>query len=117
MASSLDVSQLDGLNHWPAILGEESGPRSEAVLNLPRSRLWALNESATFEGVALISGSHKLLLNHAYDPWFAASPRTKDFHVSRDMFGINCKYEFYSADVSGPPRLLALLLGPISYKA
>lgn len=90
--------QLDGFNHWPSILGERTTPRTEIVLNLPRSKSWTLGESETDEGVALISGKYKLLLNHAYDSWF--SPSAGPDHLDYTMMnGITCRYSFYTIAV------------------
>ena len=36
---------IDGLNQWPAILGNEDGPRSEIVFNLPRSQVQIFNST------------------------------------------------------------------------
>jgi len=89
---------LDGFNHWPSILGERTPPRTEIVLNLPRSKSWTFGESETNEGVAIISGNYKLLLNHAYDSWF--SPNAGPDHLDYTMMnGITCRYSFYTIAV------------------
>eukprot|EP00615_Pteridomonas_danica_P014281 CAMPEP_0114396670 /NCGR_PEP_ID=MMETSP0102-20121206/13737_1 /TAXON_ID=38822 ORGANISM="Pteridomonas danica, Strain PT" /NCGR_SAMPLE_ID=MMETSP0102 /ASSEMBLY_ACC=CAM_ASM_000212 /LENGTH=294 /DNA_ID=CAMNT_0001557495 /DNA_START=9 /DNA_END=893 /DNA_ORIENTATION=+ len=85
----------DSLSQWSAIMGDTTSPRSEVILNLPRSRSWKIGESQTSEGAAIRMGNYKMLLNHAYDSWF--SPSTgEDFHSASAMIGMACEYSFYS---------------------
>ena len=64
VSSATTEHGLDGYDMWPAIRGEVTGPRSEVVFNLPRSKTWKLGEAKTDEGVALRMGNFKLLFNH-----------------------------------------------------
>ena len=72
---------LDGFSLLPSIRGEEDAPRNEVVLNLPRNKNWHLESAdygspthvgtnrSDYEGVALIVGNFKLLINHPVDEW------------------------------------------------
>jgi hypothetical protein len=42
------------------------------------------------EGVALIKGKYKLLLNHPYDAWFSSSPGP-DYRAANLMLSSACK--------------------------
>jgi arylsulfatase A-like enzyme len=87
-------ADLDGEDHWPALLGETTSPRSELVLNLPRSTTWSPGENATDEGVALRVGKYKLLTNHPKDYWFSPHPGP-DYHPPTMMLASECKLGFY----------------------
>ena len=88
---------IDGMDMWGAIKGEEASPRKELVLNLPRSKTWTVGESKTDEGVALRVGNYKLLLNHVVDTWFSPSPGA-DHKKAYSMMSSICKYSFYTLD-------------------
>ena len=84
---------LDSVSHWSAIAGDSSSPRDELVLNLPRSSEWQLGQNATSEGVALRIGKYKLLINHAYDGWWAPV----NGHQSQMSYVPGkCAYDWYS---------------------
>ena len=81
---------LDGFDHWPALQGLSTSPRSEMVLNLPRSQDWTIGQwDKTEQGVALRVGKYKLLINHVYDQWFEPSPHV----LSTDMIAAECQYD------------------------
>lgn len=92
-------TDLDGFDHWTAIQGLTTGPRTEIVLNLPRSETWTLGESKTDEGVAIRVGNFKMLVNHAVDYWFSPNPG-EDHHNANDMMASMCQYNFYSVDAN-----------------
>ena len=92
---------MDGMDMWAAINGGVTAPRSELVLNLPRSRTWKLGEGQTDEGVALRVGNYKLLLNHVVDLWFSPDPG-KNFQDANQMMADVCTYNFYSIDEFSP---------------
>lgn len=84
---------LDSVSHWSAIVGDASSPRDELVLNLPRSPNWQLGQNATSEGVALRIGKYKVLLNHAYDGWWAPV----DGHQDQMAYTLGrCPYSWYT---------------------
>jgi len=84
---------LDSVSHWSAIMGDASSPRDELVLNLPRSPKWQLGQTATSEGVALRMSKYKLLINHAYDGWWAPV----DGHQSQMAYEPGaCDYSWYT---------------------
>mmetsp|Transcript_23074 Transcript_23074/g.27142 ORF Transcript_23074/g.27142 Transcript_23074/m.27142 type:complete len:616 (+) Transcript_23074:112-1959(+) len=87
-------SDVDGMDQWAAIKGDTSSPRTELVLNLPRSKTWKMGEQLTSEGIALRMGNYKLLYNHVYDSWFSPSPGD-DFTSASDMMAAWCQYSFY----------------------
>jgi len=89
---------LDGEDHWPALLGGTTSPRNELVLNLPRSTTWKLGENKTDEGVALRVGKFKLLLNHPYDYWFSPNPG-EDHNEASNMLASQCMYSWYSVNL------------------
>ena len=86
--------ELDGMDMWSAITGETTGPRSELVLNLPRSTEWSVGTTKNAEGVALRVGNFKLLLNHCYDDWFSPD-KGQDHNDAASMMASICQYTFY----------------------
>jgi arylsulfatase B len=94
LKSSAVGSDLDGEDHWPALLGGTTSPRNELVLNLPRSTTWKLGENKTDEGVALRVGKYKMLLNHPQDYWFSPHPGP-DYHPPTKMLASECTMGFY----------------------
>ena len=84
---------LDSVSHWLAIAGDGASPRDELVLNLPRSPKWTIGSDATSEGVALVVGKYKLLINHAKDGWWAP----ENGHQGKMAFNVNrCQYSWYT---------------------
>jgi arylsulfatase A-like enzyme len=103
---------LDSVSHWLAITGDGSSPRNELVLNLPRSPMWRIGQNATSEGVALRVGKYKLLLNHAYDGWWApqAGHETQmafehcEYKWYTVAAGANCTFDNFLFDVEDDPN-------------
>jgi arylsulfatase A-like enzyme len=130
LKSSAVGSDLDGEDHWPALLGGTTSPRNELVLNLPRSTTWKLGENKTDEGVALRVGKYKMLLNHPYDYWFSPNPG-EDHNEASSMMASQCMYSWYTVetdshtcnmtnflfDVHADPQELTNLWGDSSYDA
>lgn len=86
---------LDSLSHWDSLVGDSLSPRSELVLNLPRTKGWQLAETETTQGTALRMGNFKLLLNHPFDSWFNPLPNHK-LNDAPNMLASVCKYMMFS---------------------
>jgi arylsulfatase A-like enzyme len=86
---------MDSLDHWSAIIGDTLSPRSELVLNLPRTKTWKVGETETQQGIALRKGNYKLLVYHPFDSWFNPLPNHK-LNNAPNMLTSVCKFEFYT---------------------
>lgn len=88
---TLKEHDLDGHDFWPALSTPSvEPPRDEIIFNLPRNSDWRWGTNETLQGIALISGRYKLMVNQADAGWYEPKPEAANESV------VECVFEWYT---------------------
>lgn len=114
---------LDGFDLWPALSTPGvASPREEVVLNLPRNSNWHLGTNETDQGIAIISGRFKLLINHFRDgaykpePFNGTVPTCYYTDYSHDKETGGCVFENFLFDLENDPTEQTNLVNSTAHK-